>query len=144
MPEFHAILGDIYRLYKHDEKTAEEQYQAAVNVGFTPYLKESKGLMIANHGYGLILAEKAKAIKDTDAKKFNELGAKASFHLWAYLGWYGDEDAPDKGGVMALLNEIDPSILKRQADEKAREEKYKEQEAERKIEKKKVKSLMEY
>jgi hypothetical protein len=144
MPEIHAILGDLYRLYKKDMVAAEEHYKAAVNIDFMPYLKETRGLMIAHHGLGLIMAQKALRLKGNDADAFERVGGQAAFHLWAYLGWYGDDDAPDKAETLELIGNVDPIFLKRQELERQKQERYKIEEAARKGEQNKVKKLMEF
>lgn len=145
MPEIFAILGDIYRLHVKDMAKAEECYRIAYSMGFTPYLAETAGIARANRGLGYTMAERARAAASgPDKELFEDLGRGAAFHLYAYMGFYKDRDAPDRAEVMKLIKEVDPDEIRQREQEAERQKKAEEGAKEYKEQKEKVKALMEY
>lgn len=143
MPELFAILGDIHRLGFGDMEQAEKNYLIGSSIAGAPYLAETAGVARANRGLGLVLAERARKAKD-DPRKAAILGAKASFFLYAYLGFYKDREAPEHAEIMATIKEVDPGEIEGRQQEALAEEKGRQQMEERKQQKEKVKALMEY
>lgn len=145
MPEIFAILGDIYRLHLKDMAKAEEYYRIAYSVGGSPFLEETAGIARANRGLGLTMAERARAAASgTDKELFAQLGKGAAFHLYAYLGFYKDRDAPDHDEVMKMIKEIDPDAIRDREQEAARKQKMQQDMKDFKQQQEKVKSIMEY
>lgn len=145
MPEIFAILGDIYRLHLKDMAKAEEHYRIAYSVGGSPFLEETAGIARANRGLGLTMAERARAAaRGVDKELFEQLGAGAAFHLYAYLGFYKDRVAPDRDEVMKIIKEIDPDAIRDREKEAARQQKMEQDMKDFKTQKEKVKAIMEY
>lgn len=145
MPEIFAILGDIYRLHLKDMAKAEEYYRIAYSVGGSPYLEETAGIARANRGLGLTMAERARAIENgPDKELFAQLGKGAAFHLYAYLGFYKDKEAPEHDELMKIINEIDPDAIRYREREAAQKQKMQQDMKDFKSQQEKVKSIMEY
>lgn len=145
MPEIFAVLGDIYRLHLKDLQKAEEYYRIAYSVGGSPYLAESAGIARANKGLGLTMAERARAAAaGPDKQLFELLGKGAAFHLYAYLGFFKDRDAPDREEILKLISETDPDEIAARAKEAEGQIQRQREAEERKQQKEKVKALMEY
>jgi len=145
MPEIFAILGDIYRLHLKDMARAEEYYRIAYSVGGSPFLEETAGIARANRGLGLTMAERARtAANGSDQELFAQLGKGAAFHLYAYLGFYKDKDAPDHDEVMKMIKEIDPDAIRNREKEAARQKKMDQDVKDFKVQKEKVNTILEY
>ena len=145
MPEIFAILGDIYRLHLKDMTKAEEYYRIAYSVAGSPFLEETAGIARANRGLGLTMAERARAAENgTDKELFAQLGKGAAFHLYAYLGFYKDKDAPDHDEVMKMIKEIDPDAIRDREKEAAKKQKMEQDVNDFKSQQEKVKAIMEY
>jgi len=145
MPEIFAILGDIYRLHLKDMAKAEEYYRIAYSVGGSPFLEETAGIARANRGLGLTMGERARAAANSpDKELFAQLGKGAAFHLYAYLGFYKDRDAPDHDEVMKMIKEIDPDAIRDREREAARQQKMEQEVNDFKAKKEEVKAIMEY
>lgn len=145
MPEIFAILGDIYRLHLKDMSKAEEYYRIAYSVAGSPYLAETAGIARANRGLGYTLAERARAAAGgPDQELFELLGQGAAFHLYAYMGFYKDRDAPDRAEVMKLIKEVDPAEIREREAEAERKKTLDQGMKEMKEQKDKVKAIMEY
>jgi len=144
MPDIHSMLGDIYLNVKHDTARARIEFEAAANPNSAPFLGATKGRALANRNFGIILGNKAKALRQTAPKTYEDTANAALLHLRAYLGNFDNGEAPDREQIMSLIKAIDPDRMR---DEQRQEEKAKDAEKEtrqRHQQQEKVKDLMEF